>query len=162
MKEYLFEAKEELKRADHLIYVSLKYTRTVDVIRSVIERLINAFDSAIKALLEKAKEEKKIDSYSKSAGIKCSLIKQLFPNNKEMEQYMDFYLLLRKMIRLEYKKIEEYRRHVAMLVQIDSHTMISVDIDRIKEYYDRAEAFVNVVSEYCGEEERISSDYEYY
>ena len=31
---------EELKRVDHLVYVSLKYTRTVDVIRSIIDRLI--------------------------------------------------------------------------------------------------------------------------
>ena len=41
MNTYLDKAKSELKRADHLIFVSLKYTRTVDVIRSIIERLIN-------------------------------------------------------------------------------------------------------------------------
>jgi hypothetical protein len=55
MKESLSEAFEELKRADHLIYVSLKYTRTVDVIKSIIERLINAYDDAIITLLDKSK-----------------------------------------------------------------------------------------------------------
>ncbi len=32
-------ALQELKRADHLIYVTLKYTRTVDVIKNTIKRL---------------------------------------------------------------------------------------------------------------------------
>ena len=31
MNENIHDAKQEMKRVDHLIYVSLKYTRTVDV-----------------------------------------------------------------------------------------------------------------------------------
>ena len=41
-KESIDKAKEELKRVDHLFFVSLKYTKTVDVIKSLIDRLINA------------------------------------------------------------------------------------------------------------------------
>ncbi len=52
MLESLDLAKEEIKRADHLMYVSLKYTRTVDILKSIIERLINAIP---KNELEKAK-----------------------------------------------------------------------------------------------------------
>ena len=51
MKDTIEKAKEELKRADHLYYVSLKYTKTVDVIKSIIERLINAFDFTIDSLV---------------------------------------------------------------------------------------------------------------
>lgn len=47
MKEAITNAVEELKRVDHLIYVSLKYTRTVDVIRSVINRLIESYNAII-------------------------------------------------------------------------------------------------------------------
>ena len=150
MNEYLSEAFEELKRADHLIYVSLKYTRTVDGIKSIIERLINAYDEAMTVLLEKAKEDGKIESYSKNAGIKCNEVKALYPDNKDIQAHMEFYLLLRKITRSEYKKIEEYRRHVAMIVQLDQSTIISIDIDRVKEYYDRADAFVKSVAEICG------------
>ena len=158
MKEYLLDAKEELKRADHLIYVSLKYTRTVDVIRSIIERLINAFDDAMICSLETAKEQGKIESYSKSAVLKCNAVKELFPENKEMHAMIDFYLLLRKMIHSEYKKIEEYRRHVAMLVQVDPQNMISVDIDRVKEYYNETESFVNMIVESCGGDDYTEGD----
>ena len=34
-------AKQELKRADHLLYVTLKYTRTVDVIKNTIKISVN-------------------------------------------------------------------------------------------------------------------------
>ena len=42
---YLEDAKDELKRADHLVFISLKYTRTCDIIRNTIERIINAIAS---------------------------------------------------------------------------------------------------------------------
>ncbi|MEM3690615.1 MAG: hypothetical protein QXZ40_02715, partial [Candidatus Micrarchaeia archaeon] len=77
MNEALGEAFEEMKRADHLIYVSLKYTRTVDVIRSIVERLATAYEKAITALLEEAKNQKKIQSYSKNVGIKCKELQAL-------------------------------------------------------------------------------------
>ena len=52
MKESLQDAKEELKRIDHLIYVTLKYTRTVDVFLSIIERMINSYEFIIDVLLK--------------------------------------------------------------------------------------------------------------
>ena len=45
--ENIENAVSQLKRADHLLYVTLKYTRTVDVIKSIIKRLISAFDFAV-------------------------------------------------------------------------------------------------------------------
>ena len=53
MKDYLDDVKNEVKRVDHLIYVSLKYTRTVDVIRSVVERIINELGNLVGAELRK-------------------------------------------------------------------------------------------------------------
>ena len=44
MDDALYDAEKELKRVDHLIYVSLKYTRTVDVFKNIIKRLISTID----------------------------------------------------------------------------------------------------------------------
>ncbi|MEK7201541.1 MAG: hypothetical protein AAB737_02820, partial [Patescibacteria group bacterium] len=60
MEDLIEGAKEDLKRADHSIYVTLKYTRTVDVIKNVIKRLINACDLAMIEALEHLKKQKKI------------------------------------------------------------------------------------------------------
>ena len=57
MIESYDNAKEELKRIDHLIYVTLKYTRTVDVLLSVVERMVNSYEFIIEALIIKAKDE---------------------------------------------------------------------------------------------------------
>ena len=51
---------EELKRADHLIYVSLKYTRTCDIMKNAIKRLISAFELAMQDYLEAMRKKKKI------------------------------------------------------------------------------------------------------
>ena len=61
MLEHDSDARQELKRADHLLYVTLKYTKTTDVIKNAIRRLINACDYAIIDILERLKEKKKID-----------------------------------------------------------------------------------------------------
>jgi hypothetical protein len=60
MEENFFNAMEELKRVDHLIYVSLKYTRTGDVVKNIISRLADSYEFMTIALLEKLKKEKKI------------------------------------------------------------------------------------------------------
>ena len=57
INELMFEAREELKRLEHIIYVSLKYTRTVDVIINALNRLVEVYNLIIEALLEKAKLE---------------------------------------------------------------------------------------------------------
>ena len=66
MQESLERAQSELKRADHLTYVSLKYTRTVDVLKSIISRLIATIDEGMDALLHNTKNQGKIPAVSSS------------------------------------------------------------------------------------------------
>ncbi|MCP3686214.1 MAG: hypothetical protein GY861_26505 [bacterium] len=146
MRKSLVGAREELKRVDHLIYVSLKYTRTVDVIKSIVQRLMSCIESAIDELLEFAKEKKKITDIPTNIGLKCDTIKQVFPEEKIVD-LMTFYLSLRKINRAEYKKSCEFRRHVTMSA-ITENGVIDIDIDTIKEYYERTIAFVEFVEEF--------------
>ncbi|MFH1181642.1 MAG: hypothetical protein V1702_01670 [Candidatus Woesearchaeota archaeon] len=136
----LLEAKDELKRADHLLYVSLKYTRTVDVIRSIIERLINALEFTISDLLTYAKEKKMISEKPANTGLMCDVLKKTF-KDEEIHEMVNFFLMLRRISRAEYKKGSEYRRHVSMSVILDE-IIINISIDKIKEYYDAAVGFV--------------------
>ncbi len=144
MKEALDNAKQELKRVDHLFYVSLKYTRTADMIRHMIERLINAFSFGIESLLKHAKEEKKIDSVPDNPAMKCELFTKTF-TEEELINAVNLYLKLRKIIRADYSKREEYRRHVTMTSTIDNGEIVEVNIDILKEYYETAKNFINNV-----------------
>jgi hypothetical protein len=144
MIEALENARQELKRVDHLFWVSLKYTRTVDVIRNTIQRLVNVFDFGLDSILKQAKENKLIGDIPKNPGLKCELLKNTFPENEELIEYVNFYLKLRKILNAEYTKKEEYRRHVTMTVNVNGET-INVDIDLLKEYYEKSKQFVNFV-----------------
>ncbi len=141
MKEALDNARDELKRVDHLFYVSLKYTRTADMMRHMIERLINAFSFGIDSLLEYAKENKKISSIPDNPAMKCSLLLKTFIG-EELRDQINLYLMLRKIIRCEYSKREEFRRHVTMTCMMDKGEVIEINIDVLKGYYDAAKSFI--------------------
>ena len=131
MIEALENAKEELKRIDHLIYVTLKYTRTVDVLRSVIERMINSYEYLIEALTKKsislgASEEELTNPISKAIFVLENY------DSKIIKENITKYLLFRKLKRVEYKKESEFRRHVTMIAKVDEKE-IKVDIDSITE-----------------------------
>jgi hypothetical protein len=152
MKESFNEAIQELKRVEHLFWVSLKYTRTVDVIKNVIERLINCIGFGLEAILKYSKEKKLLTSIPSNAGMRCELLKKAFHDNPELVEYVNFYLMLRKLSRAEYTKKEEFRRHVTMIAVIDKRGVVNVDIDTLKEYYLKTRSFIELVKKMIYEE----------
>ena len=151
MKVFLEEAREELKRADHIIYVSLKYTRTVDVIKNLIERLINCLDFVIDRLLDKAVEDMLISEKPTNAGLKSNALKKAYGG--QFAVLIALYIQLRKIGRAEYKKSSEYRRHVTMTATTDEGVFM-IDIDRSKELYFKVKQFVEDAEKFIsGEEE---------
>ena len=144
MEEALDNARDELKRVDHLFYVSLKYTRTADMMRHMIERLINTFSFGIDSLLKHAKESKKIAEIPENPVMRCKAMTQIFPE-EDMIRYMNLYITLRKILRSDYSKREEFRRHVTMTSVLDDGKVIEVSIDTLKEDYETAKKFVKFV-----------------
>ena len=152
MKESFDLAVQELKRVDHLFWVSLKYTRTVDVIKHVIDRLINCIGYGLEALLKYAKEKKLITAIPENAGLRCELLKKTFPENTESIEYINFYLMLRKLSKAEFTRREEFRRHVTMIATIDKGEVVEVSIDILKEYFDKTRNFIFFVKKIINEE----------
>ncbi len=152
MKESFDLAVQELKRVDHLFWVSLKYTRTVDVIKNVIERIISCIGFGLESLLKYAKEKKLIANIPTNAGLRCELLKKTFPDNIELIDYINFYLRLRKLSKAEYAKREEFRRHVTMIATIDKGEVIEINIDILKEYYEKTKDFLTFIKKIINEE----------
>jgi len=141
MPSFLEDAREEMKRADHLLYVSLKYTRTVDVIKSLIGRLVNAIDAIIDKLLDFALQKKKISEKPDNLGLKGDLAKKTFKDPKITEM-VDFSLSLKQINRAEYKRSREFRRHVTMTAITDTG-IVEVNIDIIKEHYFKVKDYLD-------------------
>lgn len=139
MNEYLHDAMEELKRVDHQIYVSLKYTRTVDVLINVMHRMIDAYEYMFNGLLQHSKESERITSIPITPKEKTSLLKQTYPE-AVIHENIDLYLLLRKLVKTAYDRENEYRRHVVMITYIDGQQEI-INIDIITQYYHMMKEF---------------------
>jgi len=147
MKESLHKAVEELKRVEHLVFVSLKYTRTADVLKSIIQRTITTFSFGFEALLIYAKEQKLITDFPENLALRCNVLKEIFPDKKELHEYIDYYLKLRKIMRAEYTQREEYRRHVTMSVVIEGEP-IDITMDSAKEDFEMLNVFIKYVNEF--------------
>jgi hypothetical protein len=77
-------------------------------------------------------------------------------DDQEIKDYMNFYLKLRRIIRANYTKREEFRRHVTMTATLDNGEVVEVNIDVLKEYYDYAKQFIGFVKVLLhGEEEHL-------
>ena len=154
MLSFLEDAREDMKRADHLLYVSLKYTRTVDVIKSLIQRLINATNHIINNLLEYALEKKMISENPENAGLKGELAKKTF-NDPIIKEMVDFNLFMKQVNRAEYKKSREFRRHVTMTA-FTSEGPIDIHTDSIKEDYLKTKLYLEHAEKMIfGEKENV-------
>ena len=135
-------AKEELKRADHMVYVSLKYTRTADVIKNIIKRLISSFEYTILDALEYYKNRKKIDNIPESSGERLELFEKLFKEN--IKQYIKLYQLLKKMDNAPYQSKEEFRKNLTFMPKI-GNKVFEVKMYDITEYFLKTKEFYSIV-----------------
>jgi len=143
MNESLQDAKEELKRIDHLIYVTLKYTRTVDVFLSIIERMINSYEFIMDVLLDIAVKEKKIKDKPDIPLAKSQAVLDNF-ESENIKSNVEKYLVFRKLRRAKYEKRNEFRRHVTMSSLIDGQ-VVEVNIDNITEDYHNLHSFIEFI-----------------
>jgi len=146
IKESFINAKQELSRADHLFHVTLKYTRTVDVLKSVIERLINAFNFAMDALLYHAQLKGRITDVPKIPLVKAEEIKKIYTDDKNICDFQNFFMLLRKINKATFERDKEYRRHVTMTAKIDEKE-VEITIDIIGDYFRKTKEFISCIED---------------
>ena len=137
LEDFEENAEEELKRADHLIYVTLKYTKTADVIKNTIQRLINAMDFTVMVALEYLKVKN-------ISNVPRMRFEQLLEKLPKIKEYADFYFMLRRISNAKFDSKEEYRKRVTLMTEEGD-----VNIDTLKEYFQKAKKFVKSIEEFC-------------
>lgn len=148
MNEKFLEALEEIKRADHLIFVSLKYTRTVDVIKNIIDRLVNIYELSIDALLEKREQQGIIPEIPPSVFAKIELLKNMFPDDPSFIETLLFYQSLRVVSRAKFTKAREFRRHVTMAAELPDGSIKELTIDTLHEDFTKTKEFIEKIKTY--------------
>jgi hypothetical protein len=145
------QALDELRRVDHLVYVSLKYTRTVDVLKNTLARMIDCFQCVIDGLLKGAEDQGMVFEIPSAPGAKVTELRKLYPNNKELNDLISFYLFLRKLHNAEYTAAREFRRNVTMTATFPDGGVEEVNIDIISDYYERCKKLITGVKHFFTE-----------
>lgn len=143
MQESFENAVDELKRVDHLIYVSLKYTRTCDIFKNIFERLISALDFSFVAALKKLQQENKITDIPEQAGTRCTTLQEYYTDQR-FQDILKFYAKLRQINRTDFSRDREYRRHVTMTLVLPDETVL-INIDNITEYFRKVKEAIEYI-----------------
>jgi hypothetical protein len=133
--------------ADHLLYVSLKYTKTSEVIENLILRWAVMIEHGIDRLLIQAKKKKMIKSIPISPKPRLDLIKETFKNKKEVMDAINLYEMFRKIDQLNKESEGEFRKNVALKISYRGQ-VVRIDLEKLKEYSIILERFINYLKQF--------------
>ena len=138
---------QEKISADHLLYVSLKYTKTCGVIMNLILRWKRMIEISIEKMLEHAKKKKKISSVPANPVGMIEQIRILFKKDKEFLEVIDLYEMFRKIKELRIERIGEFRKNVTLKVFYRGKE-IDINLEKLKEYAELLEKFISKVKQF--------------
>lgn len=128
--------------ADHLLYVSLKYTKTCDVIINLLLRWKIMIEMGMEWLVEKAKKQKKWKAVPDAPRAKLVQLKQIYANNPDISKALELYELFRDIENLEKIRENEFRKGVNLKINYRGQ-LINVNLDKLKEYSQILERFIS-------------------
>ena len=146
-KDYMEDIIQEKISADHLLYVSLKYTKTCDVIFILLVRWRKMIETSIEEILKHAKKKKKISLITVSPIEKMEQVKKLFKKDKEFLEVIDFYEMLRKLEDLKQERSGEFRKNVNLRIFYQGKE-INVNLEKLKEYAENLEKFISKTKQF--------------
>jgi hypothetical protein len=150
MSEILEQIIKEKISADHLMYVSMKYTKTCDVMINLLKRWKIMMDHSFDGILEQAKKKKlkKIPKKLPTAPkLKVDLIKEVFEDTPEIMDAVKEYEMFKLIDVLKNTKAGEFRKGVCLTV-IYKGEEVRIDLDKLKEYAEILETFINYTKQF--------------
>ena len=130
--------------ADHLLYVSLKYTKTCDVIINLLLRWKIMIELGMDKLVEQAKKQKKWKPVPNAPRAKLIQLKQIYANNKDINETLTLYELFRDIEQLEKVRENEFRKGVNLRVDYRGQ-VVNINLEKLKEYSAILERFISAL-----------------
>lgn len=140
----MYQIEKEMKAAQHLLYVSLKYTKTGDVILNLIHRWQLMIEHAVNQMLEKAKKKKMIKEVPVAPKLKIELLASILKKEEIVSDTLVLYSFFRRIHTLQHIKEHEFRKNVALRV-IEDKQEIVIDLEKLKEWQALLENFIKFV-----------------
>jgi len=138
---------QEKISADHLLYVSLKYTKTCDVIINLLLRWAKTIETSIDEILKQAKKKKKISSISENPIGRIDQIKILMKKDKNFIEIIELYNMFKRINELKKERAGEFRKNVTLKVFYQGKE-IDVNLEQLKSYSEKIEKFINTTKQF--------------
>jgi hypothetical protein len=132
--------------ADHLLYVSLKYTKTCDVIINLIRRWTIMIDDCIYGMTEHLKKKKVIKTIPEAPRQRTEIIKKEFKKSQEVLKAVEIYEFFKRIDDLKTIRECEFRKDVRLKIY-DKGKEIIINLDKLKEYSAILESFISYVKQ---------------
>jgi len=128
--------------ADHLLYVSLKYTKTCDVIVNLLIRWRIMIEMTMDILVDRAKKHKKWKPVPNAPRAKLVQLKRIYADDPLISETLNMYELFRDIETLPKSRENEFRKGVNLRVNYRGQE-ISINLDKLKEYAATLERFIS-------------------
>lgn len=128
--------------ADHLYYVSLKYTKTCDVIINLIIRWRRMIEISMERLISQAKKQKKWKPVNEAPRTKLIQLKKIYEKVPVVAEVLDTYEMFREIEKLDKVRENEFRKGVNLRVKYKGED-VNINLDKLKEYSIKLEKFIS-------------------
>ena len=132
---------KEKTSADHLLYVSLKYTKTCDVILNLLARWKSLVEISFDAILEKKVEDGKIPAMPESPKQRIEFIRKYFKKSDEIQDVVPLYIFFKRVPDLGKTRSGEFRKNVNLKIVGPKNTT-DINMEKLGEYYEIVEKFI--------------------
>ena len=128
--------------ADHLLYISLKYTKTCDVIINLLFRWRKMIEMTMDILIDESKKKKKWKSVPDAPKAKLMQLKRIYSKVPEVANALELYEFFREVEKLEKIRENEFRKGVNLRVTYKNN-VVNVNLDKLSEYSEVLERFIS-------------------
>lgn len=128
--------------ADHLMYVSLKYTKTCDVIINLLLRWKIMIEKSMEVLIEDAQKKKKWKPVKDAPRAKLIQLKKIHSKDELIFEVLCMYEFFRDVEKLEKIREHEFRKGVNLKVTY-KEDVVDVNLEKLKEYTETLEKFIS-------------------
>src|SRR3989344_6656894 len=135
---------KEKTSADHLLYVSLKYTKTCDVILNLLARWKSLIEISFDRILEKGLAEGKIPKMPASPKERIEFIRKYFGKIGTIQEVVPLYIFFKRIPDLNKTREGEFRKNVNLKI-IEPNKTTEINMERLGEYSSAVDKFITEV-----------------
>jgi len=141
------EYNRRYKEVLHIFNVSLKNNKGLETVRSFIKAVIEYYDYSIELYFRKLYENKNIDEIPDNPIKRYKKIIEI-TKDKELEESLRYYKLLKLALNSDTRIINEYRKSMVVKFRTLSGEEFEINIKTLKDIAESVKKFSTIINKY--------------